>query len=114
MNYFADLDIILCIRQFGIIWDTNVITVTAHRRRCEEFIEQLLESFSVRHGIEITRIPRSIRQMKLKEFDAHGGNIQACVQAMAKQRIADNDSENHAKKRYVSITLLHLLFPWES
>jgi hypothetical protein len=39
--------------------------------------------------------------MKLKDFDAYGGNIQACVQAMTKQRIADNDGENNAKKRYV-------------
>jgi hypothetical protein len=56
----------------------------------------------MRHGMELTRIPKSIRQIKLKDFDAYGGNIQTCVQAMAKQRIAQNDPEGHAKKRLVS------------
>ncbi|PVG00246.1 hypothetical protein CPB86DRAFT_782836 [Serendipita vermifera] len=75
------------------------IEVANHRRRFELFLEQILEGFSLRLGNELTRIPKSIRLLKLKDFDAYGGNIPACVQAMAKQRIAQNDPEGHAKKR---------------
>lgn len=50
--------------------------------------------------MEITRIPKSIRQIKLKDFDKYGGNVQACVQAMAKERMAETEGEGHAKKRY--------------
>lgn len=64
-------------------------------------MEQVLEGFTVRHETEITRIPKSIRHIKMKDFDALGGNVQACVQAMAKQRIADGEGEGLAKKRSV-------------
>jgi hypothetical protein len=75
--------------------------VANHRRRFEGFLEQLLEGFTLRHGMEITRIPKSIRQIKLKDFDKYGGNVQACVQAIAKERMAESDGEGHAKKRFV-------------
>jgi len=51
--------------------------------------------------MEITRIPKSIRQIKLREFDSYGGNVHACVQAITRQRMAENDGEGHAKKRFV-------------
>jgi hypothetical protein len=53
--------------------------------------------------MEITRIPKSIRQIKLKDFDKYGGNVQACVQAIAKERMAESEGEGHAKKRFVSV-----------
>jgi hypothetical protein len=83
--------------------------VTNHRRRYEAFLEQLLEGFTLRHGTEITRIPKSIREIKLREFDSYGGNVQACVQAITRQRMAENDGEGHAKKRFVHLAdLCHL------
>ncbi|CAG7846532.1 SubName: Full=Uncharacterized protein {ECO:0000313/EMBL:CCA67837.1} [Serendipita indica DSM 11827] len=75
------------------------IEVTNHRRRFEAFLEQLLEGFSLRHGMEISRIPKAIRNMKMKDFDAFGGNVQRCVQAMARQRVAEADGDANAKKR---------------
>ncbi|KIM28906.1 hypothetical protein M408DRAFT_125196, partial [Serendipita vermifera MAFF 305830] len=80
--------------------------VTNHRRRYEAFLEQLLEGFSLRHATEITRIPKSIRQIKLKEFDLYGGNVQACVQAITRQRMAENDGEGQSKKRKWQAALL--------
>ncbi|KAG8752902.1 hypothetical protein FRC14_006618 [Serendipita sp. 396] len=75
------------------------IEVTNHRRRYEAFLEQLLEGFSLRHGMEVMRIPKSIRHMKMKDFDRFGGNVQACVQAIAKQRVAESEGEANEKKR---------------
>ena len=50
--------------------------------------------------MEISRIPKAIRNMKMKDFDAFGGNVQRCVQAMARQRVAEADGDANAKKRF--------------
>lgn len=77
------------------------LSVTNNRRRFEAYLEQVMEAFTVRHEWEITRIPRNVRKMTIKQFMANGGTIQACAQALAKQRMAENEDGGLARKRCV-------------
>jgi Nbl1 / Borealin N terminal len=74
--------------------------VENEKRRFEAYLQDILESFATRYEGEITRIPKEIRNMTLREFDKYGGTVPACVQALCKQRIAAGEEMGLERKRY--------------
>lgn len=69
------------------------------KRKYEQYIEDLLVAFTNRQEALITRIPKSIRQMTLREFDQYGGSVSACVQALTKQSRAEGQAQDLERKR---------------
>lgn len=87
-----------------INWCFLEFLVANNRRKIEAYLEQILEAFTVRHEWEITRIPKNVRKLTLKQFMAYGGTVQTCAQALAKQRVEENEESGLARKRYMHIS----------
>src|SRR5260370_14199170 len=91
----------------------NVSLFTAvenEKRRFEAYLQDILQNFATRHEAQITRIPKDVRKMTLREFDRYGGTITACVQALCKQRIAAGEEMGLDRKRYVLLLVPYIVF----
>ncbi|EJT98696.1 hypothetical protein DACRYDRAFT_110599 [Dacryopinax primogenitus] len=66
------------------------IEVADKKRRFDDYLDRLLKSFLLRQESEVTRIPRSIRGMTVREFgEKYQGDIRFCMEAMARERLGE-------------------------
>ncbi|KZO96998.1 hypothetical protein CALVIDRAFT_597740 [Calocera viscosa TUFC12733] len=79
------------------------IEVADKKRRFDDYLDRLLKSFLLRQESEVTRIPRSLRGMTIREFgEKYNGDIKYCMETMARERLGEEglqELDASAKKR---------------
>ncbi|KAH9936179.1 uncharacterized protein B0H18DRAFT_1113612 [Fomitopsis serialis] len=80
----------------------HLFRAVQHRtEQIEAWLADSLENFRLRHEGQISRIPRVVRDITLKEFAKYNGNVQECVKAMARDALGtgQNGMDRTALKR---------------
>lgn len=66
----------------------NIIKLVSHRtRQFEEWLADALENFRMHQEGLISRVPRLVRDITLREFAKYNGDIQACLKGVQKERL---------------------------
>ncbi|KZT60127.1 hypothetical protein CALCODRAFT_492890 [Calocera cornea HHB12733] len=79
------------------------IEVADKKRRFDDYLDRLLKSFLLRQESEVTRIPRSLRGMTIRDFgEKYNGDIKYCMETMARERLGEEglqELDASARKR---------------
>ncbi|KZT11888.1 uncharacterized protein LAESUDRAFT_641687 [Laetiporus sulphureus 93-53] len=84
----------------------NLDLEVEHRtRQIEEWLVDTLENFCLHQESQISRIPRIVRGVTLKEFAKHGGDIQECVKGLKRELLSAEESvidKSPRKRKWVA------------
>ncbi|EMD39813.1 hypothetical protein CERSUDRAFT_112074 [Gelatoporia subvermispora B] len=71
----------------------NLDLEVAHRtKRLEELLQDMLENFTRHQETLISRVPRLIRSVTLKELAKYNGDVQLCLREVKKQALGGEES----------------------
>lgn len=82
-----------------ILWPYLFIYIVAHRtRQFEAWLADRLENFNVHQQGQISRIPKQVRSMTMREFgEKYNGNVQEAVRGVQRERMATSLDANFAE-----------------
>lgn len=79
----------------------------AHRaREFERCLEDALESFRIRQEGLISRVPRLVRNITMREFAKYDGDVQACLRALQREKLggeAETIDKTTRKRKWVEV-----------
>ena len=77
----------------------------SHRaRQFEEWLADALENFRIHQEALISRVPRLVRDITLREFAKYNGDIQACLKGVQREKLggeAEAIDRNTRKRKWV-------------
>lgn len=77
----------------------------SHRaHQFEEWLADALENFRMHQEALISRVPRLVRDITLREFAKYNGDIQACLKGVQRERLggeAEAIDKNTRKRKWV-------------
>ena len=82
-----------------------MILLVSHRtQQFEEWLSDALENFRIHQEALISRVPRLVRDITLREFAKYNGDIQACLKGIQREKLggeAGAIDKNTRKRKWV-------------